>query len=453
VFAAMIGAARDRTEGTEREPFRRASSFRYPAGELRHAWKTLLQNHPHDSICGCSIDAVHDENMTRFARARQVASAVIETSLDAIADSVAPPPAGVVRAIAVNTDAVERSQVVEAFIDLPIDSAEPWRTVDATALDRPVTFWFRGATIAGVRTAGGAPVDFQILDQRHLVHHEMSRFETPWALNTRRIHVAWWAPSLPPCGYTAFDVAVSPEDAATPRAPHGVAIENERLSVSANDDGTFEVTDKQTGVAYRGVAAIEDVGDVGDEYNYCPPATDGPLTNRGARAISVARVVDGSVRSTLRTELELPVPRAAAADRSTRVSETVPMRVTIDATLDQGSPRVAFTVVVDNRASDHRLRLIFPTGSSRVETARADTAFDVVTRPARQRVPETITNESPVSSAPMISLVDAGDSAVGATVIAKGLMEYEILEAGPSIALTLIRAVGDLSRNDLATRP
>lgn len=32
-------------------------------------------------------------------------------------------------------------------------------------------------------------------------------------------------------------------------------------------------------------------------------------------------------------------------------------------------------------------------------------------------------------------------------------MEYEILEAAPSIALTLIRAVGDLSRNDLATRP
>src|SRR4029078_191419 len=59
---------------------------RYPAGELRHAWKTLLQNHPHDSICGCSIDAVHEENMTRFARARQVGEAVARTPLDASAD-------------------------------------------------------------------------------------------------------------------------------------------------------------------------------------------------------------------------------------------------------------------------------------------------------------------------------------------------------------------------------
>ena len=82
----------------------------YPAGQLRHAWKTLLQNHPHDSICGCSIDAVHEENMTRFARARQVGDAVVESALDAIADAVpAPSTPGVIRAVVVNTtDAVEQ---------------------------------------------------------------------------------------------------------------------------------------------------------------------------------------------------------------------------------------------------------------------------------------------------------------------------------------------------------
>jgi hypothetical protein len=38
---------------------------------LRSLWRTLLQNHPHDSICGCSIDAVHDLDMRpRFARVR-----------------------------------------------------------------------------------------------------------------------------------------------------------------------------------------------------------------------------------------------------------------------------------------------------------------------------------------------------------------------------------------------
>jgi alpha-mannosidase len=160
---------------------------------------------------------------------------------------------------------------------------------------------------------------------------------------------------------------------------------------------------------------------------------------------------------------------------------TVP--VTIEATLDAGSPRVAFAVTVDNRARDHRLRMLFPIGASHVETARADTAFDVITRPARIPIPATIRNESPVSSMPMISMVDAGDSETGAIVIGKGLMEYEIVSKttdnaepaeraeksgersassassalivvpDPAIAMTLIRAVGDLSRNDLATRP
>jgi alpha-mannosidase len=66
-----------------------------------------------------------------------------------------------------------------------------------------------------------------------------------------------------------------------------------------------------------------------------------------------------------------------------------------------------------------------------------------------------VKNEAPVSSAPMTTVVDAGDDRTGATVIGEGLMEYEVVqdEGSSAIALTLIRAVGDLSRNDLATRP
>jgi alpha-mannosidase len=465
---------REPSNPVEREPFRRAEPFRYPAGELRYAWKTLLQNHPHDSICGCSIDAVHEENMTRFARARQVASALVDSALEAIADTIPAPPDDTLRLVVVNPDASERAQVVEAFIDLPIDSAEPWRHVDPQALDRPVTFWPQHITISEVRSSSGRLVPFHVLGEEVLVHHEMSRYETPWALNVRRIHIAWWAPLLPPCGYAAFDLQIGDAKTAPQvvqtfksarfagsagsaglkaRATDDVRAENEHLALSVNGDGTFEVTDKKTGTTYHRVACLEDVGDVGDEYNYCPPAADRRVTNADARVTRVSTVANGLVRTTLRVELELPLLRAAAADRQSRTSETVTVPVTIDATLDAGSPRVAFAVSLDNRASDHRLRVLFPTGAANVETARADTAFDVVSRPARQPVPAMIRNEAPVSNAPMISLVDAGDSLAGATVIGKGLMEYEIVGDEPAIALTLIRAVGDLSRNDLATRP
>src|SRR5207237_6675626 len=42
------------------------------SGTVRGLWRTLLENHPHDSICGCSIDAVHDLDMRpRFAFVRE----------------------------------------------------------------------------------------------------------------------------------------------------------------------------------------------------------------------------------------------------------------------------------------------------------------------------------------------------------------------------------------------
>jgi mannosylglycerate hydrolase len=466
------------------------TSFLYPASQLRHAWKTLLQNHPHDSICGCSIDAVHEENMTRFARARQVGDAVVDIALDAIADSVPmPASSGIIRAVVVNTDAIERAQVVDAFIDLPVDSAEPWRIVDAQALDRPVVFWPREATVTAVTGPDGHGVEFQILGEETLVTHVMSRYETPWALNVRRLHLLWWAPTLPPCGYAAFDIAIggaAEHLAAGRRLVSGgdKYAENERVKISFNHDGTFEISDKATGVTCHRVAAIEDVGDVGDEYNYSPPASDRRITSADARVTGLSRIGGGPLRAGLRVELDLSLPRSASADRSRRATESVTVPVIIEATLDAGSPRVAFAISVDNRAADHRLRLLFPIGAASVDSARADTAFDVITRPARIPVPDTIKNESPVSSMPMISMVDAGDARTGATVIGKGLMEYEIVGqvtadnaehaelaekkpvgsavsassalivvTEPAIAVTLIRAVGDLSRNDLATRP
>ncbi|MCX5920572.1 MAG: hypothetical protein NTW61_04505, partial [Candidatus Melainabacteria bacterium] len=47
-----------------------------PAGAdftLAKAWESLLLNHPHDSICGCSLDAVHRANAVRFDEANAYA--------------------------------------------------------------------------------------------------------------------------------------------------------------------------------------------------------------------------------------------------------------------------------------------------------------------------------------------------------------------------------------------
>ena len=58
---------------------------------LEHAWRVALQNHPHDSICGCSIDAVHAEIDVRLARVDQIAGAHLGAIGAALAESVRVP--------------------------------------------------------------------------------------------------------------------------------------------------------------------------------------------------------------------------------------------------------------------------------------------------------------------------------------------------------------------------
>jgi hypothetical protein len=49
----------------------------FPQEYGTYMWKVLIQNHPHDSICGCSVDAVHDHMMDRFIRVRENADDLV----------------------------------------------------------------------------------------------------------------------------------------------------------------------------------------------------------------------------------------------------------------------------------------------------------------------------------------------------------------------------------------
>jgi len=73
---------------------------------LRSLWRTLLENHPHDSICGCSIDAVHDLDMRpRFERVRTEGERLVADLSSSLAGAGAAP-------IAWNTLAWARDAVV-----------------------------------------------------------------------------------------------------------------------------------------------------------------------------------------------------------------------------------------------------------------------------------------------------------------------------------------------------
>jgi alpha-mannosidase len=55
---------------------------------LRQTWRLLMENHPHDSICGCSIDQVHDEMKVRFDQVDQIGEEITKQSLETLATSI-----------------------------------------------------------------------------------------------------------------------------------------------------------------------------------------------------------------------------------------------------------------------------------------------------------------------------------------------------------------------------
>jgi alpha-mannosidase len=60
------------------EPAWTLSGRPWPDRRLRYAWRQLILNSAHDSICGCSIDQVHEQATARLERAETAAQALWE---------------------------------------------------------------------------------------------------------------------------------------------------------------------------------------------------------------------------------------------------------------------------------------------------------------------------------------------------------------------------------------
>jgi alpha-mannosidase len=149
----------------------------------------------------------------------------------------------------------------------------------------------------------------------------------------------------------------------------------------------------------------------------------------------------------------LRVPKSASADRQSRSEELVDMPIVSHISLSCGAKRVDITTEIENRAEDHRVRVLFPSGIS-TEYSYAEGHYDVVKRKIELPDPNAYSLEKPAATHPQRSFVDVSDGDVGLAVINQGLPEYEVKnDACRTIALTLLRGVNFISQNDLLTRP
>ena len=117
VFAENMIARQDKPTAPEEMASNR---IRNVAPIIRQAWRLLMENHPHDSICGCSIDQVHDEMKPRFDQVDQIAEEITHQALHALSGAVDTQFTGVFAAVVLfNPFGHKHHDLIEVALNIP----------------------------------------------------------------------------------------------------------------------------------------------------------------------------------------------------------------------------------------------------------------------------------------------------------------------------------------------
>ncbi len=211
-------------------------------------------------------------------------------------------------------------------------------------------------------------------------------------------------------------------------------------------DGTFALD----GVC--GYGRLVDDGDFGDTYNYSPPTHDSVVDT--PESVTVAAGDAGPVRASAVVTSTFHWP-AQVDPVGQRRTGSVPVQVTTTVEVRADDPVVRVHTEFANPCRDHRLRVHFPLREP-AAVSQAECAFAVV---ERGLTAEGRPEEFGTPTFPSRRFVAAG----GLTVVHEGLLEYELVDVAgdPSsggarastLALTLLRATGMLSRLGMSRRP
>ena len=441
----------------------------WPGRLLELAWKEVVRNSAHDSICACSADEVGDAVLHRYAEASQIASGLAQRALTALAESLAGPAP-----VAVNPSARARSGLVEVVLsgDSAVAGAQVLDERPAVLDDRTMKARDLGAVLGQIRSqqldattyVNSVEVIESGGDGFEVVLHADARLRAEFLVEqvkrdlyaragahpdadvrvrivqppSRRVLVRvagvpgyGWAPAVP-----------AGDQVAPVRAEEAGVLDNGLVRIEVDGrDGTFSIDGRP------GFDRLVDGGDAGDTYNWSPPDSDTVVDRPDVVAIEVQE--RGPLRGRLVVRRRFTWPERFDEARHARAG-VVAVEVATVLEVRAGERLVRVHTTFDNRCRDHRLRAHFPL-PERAATSRAECAFAVV---ERGLVAEGGPTEVALPTFPSRRFVQAG----GLTVVHEGLLEYELVDidgdgGAGTLALTLLRATGMLSRVEMATRP
>jgi alpha-mannosidase len=457
------------------EPITALHGGAWPARLLELAWRRVVDNSAHDSICGCSHDAVVAQVLTRFAEAEQLGRGILDATRREIAAGV---PFG--EWAVVNPSPAVRTDVVALDVAVP-GNVDPAFVADG----HPLVFQERGRRdpeVARLRVRGDA-VDELIqrrrhgreLFGRHLNGSRINRDADPPSITllvddvaeppeldvdeliaevvdaAGRAPAAIWelvvlAPDrreilvgveVPPLGWTNVGVGegAARADQVQPVVAGDRSLSNGLVDISVDDDGSIRL--RGSGSELTGVGRLVDGGDFGDSYNYGPPATDRLVDT--PREVTLTRGDSGPLLGDLVIARQYDWPVDVEATGAARTAATDATEVLTTVELRVGEPFVRIAIEFENRSRNHRVRWHVPLPVPAM-SSNAEGQFVVVDRGLTM---ESGHGEVPLPTFPAHGFVHAA----GASVLLEHLTEYELVDDGRELALTVLRSFGLISRN------
>ncbi|MDT2815158.1 alpha-mannosidase [Vagococcus carniphilus] len=426
----------------------------YPHDELRYAWKTLMQNHPHDSICGCSVDEVHQEMMTRYQKSEEVGKFLADEALTALTSEINTSSfsSDSKPFVVFNTSGHTKNQVVETTIE--------WKR-QTFAEGVPLELFHQLEEEVKELT------DFHVVDEiGHVVPAEVIKTEVAfdYDLPTDRFRIPYMAiyvtvrlnlVAMPGMSWTTYALTEGKQEQITTSLvdESTMTLENDLVKAEILENGLINFTDKLRNHTYPSGLIYENVGDIGNEYIFKQPwedkalyAHDFPTTREvitnspfvAEILITQTMIIPESAEELL--DLEMRAVYEMRQRKANRSDKLVPFEIKTIVRLEKNSEQIKFNTSFDNQMKDHRLRVLFPSG---LETSAhfAESIFEVVERP---NLVNATTWENPTNPQHQQAFVNVHDEQLGMTVANFGLNEYEVLPQDSTIALTILRAVGEL---------
>jgi len=409
--------------------------------QLTYAWKVLLQNAPHDSICGCSIDEVHREMETRFAKVNQVGNFVKTNLLNEWKGKLATQNAQSDHLFTVvNTTLHDKVDTVSVVVDVV--------TCDFKEL-HPTEGYKKMAAVTlpdyHVEDLDGHVLEAKIEDLGASFGYTLpkDKFRQPYIARQVRVTIPV---HLAPLSWASFQLVEGQVEYRDGIYQNGV-IDTPFVTVSVDEGITLY--DKTTNEAYEDFIQFEDRGDIGNEYIYFQPKGTDPIYAQ----LKGYEVLENNARYAkilLKHDLTIPVSADEKLDAEQRGiiefmkrdagrSEeltTIPLETEMTVFVD--NPQIRFKTRFTNTAKDHRIRLLVKTHNTRPSNA-SESIYEVVTRPNKPAA----SWENPENPQHQQAFVSLYDDVKGVTVSNKGLHEYEIL-GDDTMAVTLLRASGEL---------